>query len=204
VAAALAAAVAAAVLGASAGHGGGGRVTGPSGPAVVAQGPQAGRGGGDPDRGVVRVADHCSMTAANSLVPVAGGTPPNAGSPDAPLMVRRGGGIPPDFLPVAVITCGFAEETGPDGTVHRLAVERRATADLEPLLVAYQSPMPSFAAGGGCTAQLDTDPAIAFVDAQGNAIWAAAPRDTCQHVTSGVRAALTALTWTVVDHKPVV
>jgi hypothetical protein len=74
--------------------------------------------------------------------------------------------------------------------------------DLEPLLVAYQSPMLSFAVGGGCTAQLDTDPVIALVDAQGNAIWPGAPRDSCHHVTPGVRAALSALTWTVTETKP--
>lgn len=202
VAVALATLVAAAVSGAAAGHGRAPSARQSAPPAAVAQGPQAPRDV-SPDHGVVRVADHCSMTETNGLVPAAGATPPSGGSPDAARPVPRGGGIPPDFLPVAVITCGLAEETGPDGKVHQLAVERRATADIEPLLVAYESPMPAFAVGGGCTAQLDTDPAIAFVDARGDAIWPAAPRDTCQHITVGVNAALTALKWTVVDRRPV-
>jgi hypothetical protein len=142
------------------------------------------------------------MTAANSLVPAASAAPA-AGDPGAPRLVRQGGGIPAGFEPVEVIACGMSAETAPDGAVRRSAVEQRATQDLEPLLVAYQSPMPSFSTGGGCTAELDDDPAIALVDAQGDAIWPGAPRDACHHVTRGVQAALSALKWTVTDSKPV-
>jgi hypothetical protein len=117
--------------------------------------------------------------------------------------VRQGGGIPPGFQPVAVIACGMAAGTAPDGALRLSAVQQRATQDLEPLLVAYQSPMPSFAIGQGCTAELDTDPVIALVDARGDAIWPGAPRDACHHVSRSVQVALSSLKWTLTDSKPV-
>lgn len=202
VGAALAAVVVAAVWGTSAGSGG----TVPSAAAAQTSlaAPRAPRSGvASADHGIVRVTAHCSMTAANALVPADGTTPPAAGGPGSARLAPQGGSIPPGFEPVAVISCGLADAAGPDGAVHRSAVERRATADLESLFIAYQSPLPSFAAGGGCTAQLDTDPVIAFVDAKGEAIWPSAPRDSCNHVTPQVRGALAKIAWTVAASRAV-
>lgn len=204
VAMALVLAVCAALWGAAehpAAQGAGSSASAAPGRSAPGSGPGSGPGNVWP-RGVVRVDAHCTMTAANSLVPAAGATPAG-GDPEAPQVVRRGGGIPADFEPVAVIACGMATDTAPNGAVRQSAVEQRATQDLEPLLVAYQSPMPSFGIPEGCTAELDTDPVIAFVDARGDAIWPGAPRDACHHVSRGVQAALSALKWTLTDSKPV-
>ena len=149
----------------------------------------------------VYVENQCSFTTANTLVPKGSGPPFLMGPERAGS--GHGGAIPDGFAPVGVIGCGLDVQSTPEDGTSQIATQRRADGDLDDLISAYRMPAPPDH-GNGCTAEMDADPVIAFVDAKGTAIWPAPPRDArCGHISTRVSAALKALHWTVTKSERV-
>lgn len=157
-----------------------------------------------PTSATVYVQTTCSFTAMNTLVPTDPAqrtAMPSATHPG----VGHGGAIPPGFTPVALIGCPFAVA---DATGARIATQTKADSALDDLITAYRMPAPAADIRSGtavaCPAYMDPDPVIAFVDAQGTAVWPAPPRDaTCGHISTRVTTALAALHWTVTKSERV-
>jgi hypothetical protein len=148
-----------------------------------------------PDSATVYVKTACSLTAGNTLVPLDPAKSPTA-SPGYPGL-GRGGAIPAGFAPVSVIGCGMDVQDVPGDGTWQVATQTEADGDLDDLVAAYRMPAPT-PPGNVCTTDMDLDPAIAFVDAGGTAIWPAPPRDAiCHHISTRVTAAMRALHWPV-------
>jgi hypothetical protein len=156
-----------------------------------------------PAAGTVYVQTSCSFTAVNGLVP---SDPAHLPTPTSTLPGSgpgrdAGGAIPAGFAVASVMGCTFDEEAVPGDGTWRVAKQTKADSGLDELVAAYRTPPPASPPPGGsysCTMELDMDPVIAFVGADGTAIWPAPPRDpVCHHITPRVRNALNALHWTV-------
>ena len=137
----------------------------------------------------VHVRPECTLDRANTLKNTDGSAPKQQGD--------TGGPIPPGFTPVRAVRCGFY---GDDQSVTATQAELRDPQALKALVAAYHtthvrtwvSPQ-TF-----CAFDLQLDPPIAFVDAHGVAIAAAAPRDVpCGDIVPAVRFATQKGPWVV-------
>lgn len=116
--------------------------------------------------------------------------------PECPLPAGFGGPIPKGFAAVRVIQCGMTAGDGAQEVTNPKAVQA--------LVAAYRTTHTRewISSEMFCAAYADSDPRIAFVDAHGVAIMAAAPRDTCDHVVGAVRDARTPWTGTATVPAP--
>lgn len=145
----------------------------------------------------VRVADHCPMTAANTLTVL---------DPESAKLYPHIGALPADFVPVRVFTCETDDRAVSGDGNWRFAIERTAPGDvIARLAAAYRIPAAFKSDGRHCPGEfIYPDPQIAFVDAQGTAIWPAAPRDpVCGEVIAAVDLAEQTASWTTTDTRRV-
>lgn len=103
-----------------------------------------------------------------------------------------------DDVPTAVLVCDAQTEVVPGDGEYLVAVRKRATQGLEPVLAALRLPAPPPPAGNnGCAAYASQNWVV--LEIGGAPVTIATPVDTCQHRLPEVDTALAALVWTEVS-----
>ncbi|NUR63991.1 MAG: hypothetical protein HOV87_35840 [Catenulispora sp.] len=135
---------------------------------------------------VVHVQPECTLDGVPGSLKSADGSAPKV--PGAP-----GGPVPAGFIPVRAIFCS---SYGDNKSTTATQLETRDPVLLAQLMTAYSTASVA-KLGDRCTLDMQFDPAVALVDAQGTAIMPGPPRDTCDKVVSPVRDVLKDARWTV-------
>ena len=110
---------------------------------------------------------------------------------DPPATLRLAAG----FVPVVVAACSVETELVAGDGQWAVLVEKRAASGLAPVVAAVRR-ADEHALQASCTSELDLDPQVWFIDANGRAVLPRWPRDSCGHLFQDVRVVLAALTWT--------
>lgn len=151
---------------------------------VAGCGQQFGTPADPPPRPVAELADAVDCTAVERIFE-SGTQPTPAASPPA------AGSVPADFLPVEAILCTAAPETveDQDGVWSAVAEERRG-GNLDALLAALAEPSDGPRPNQACTADMELVPDLWLLAADGKAMRAAWPTDSCGKTKPGVHGVL--------------